>query len=40
MRSKRRSASVIVVDDVLGTASDSSHGFADTAIVIMPAEQP
>ena len=40
MRSKRRSASFIVVDEVLGTASDGNHGFADTAIAIMPAEQP
>jgi hypothetical protein len=40
MRSKRRSASVIVMDEVLGTASDGTHGFADTAIAIMPAEHP
>jgi len=40
MRSKRRSASLIVVDDVLGTASDGNHGFADTTITIMPGEQP
>ena len=36
MRTKPRSASFIVVDEVLGTASDREHGFSDTAI--MPEE--
>lgn len=36
IRTKPRSASFIVVDEVLGTALDDDHGFSDTAI--MPEE--